>query len=43
LPEDTQALCAGPRTPETARVVADFIAGMTDNFALVEHKRLFGK
>jgi len=25
----------------TARVIADFIAGMTDRFALAEHKRLF--
>ena len=25
-----------------ARVVADYIAGMTDRFAFVEHKRLFG-
>ncbi len=25
----------------TARVVADFIAGMTDSYALLEHKRLF--
>jgi len=24
-----------------ARRVADFIAGMTDNFALAEHKRFF--
>ena len=26
---------------EKARIVADFIAGMTDRFALLEHKRLF--
>ena len=24
-----------------ARVIADFIAGMTDSYALLEHKRLF--
>ncbi|MGE0423227.1 MAG: deoxyguanosinetriphosphate triphosphohydrolase, partial [Reyranellaceae bacterium] len=24
-----------------ARVVADYIAGMTDNYALEEHRRLF--
>ena len=28
---------------ETARVVADYIAGMTDRFALREHERLTGK
>ena len=26
---------------EKARLVADFIAGMTDRFALLEHKRLY--
>jgi len=31
----------GPRA--TARVVADYIAGMTDRFALREHERLTGK
>jgi dGTPase len=41
LPDDARKLCQGPRGAETARVVADFIAGMTDNFALSEHKRLF--
>ncbi len=30
-----------PRTPETARLAADYIAGMTDRFALDEHRRLF--
>jgi dGTPase len=34
-------LAKGKRTPETARVVADFIAGMTDRFALREHRKLF--
>lgn len=42
LPEDAPRLCAGPHSTQTARAVADFIAGMTDNFALAEHKRLFG-
>ena len=28
---------------ETARVVADYIAGMTDRFALDEHFRLFDR
>ena len=31
----------GPGTKTTARVVADFIAGMTDRFALREHRKLF--
>jgi dGTPase len=42
LPAEMARQCAGPRDPLTARVVADFIAGMTDNFALSEHKRLIG-
>ena len=32
---------AGRPTPERARRIADFIAGMTDRFALIEHARLF--
>ena len=30
-----------PGRPATARVVADYLAGMTDRFALDEHHRLF--
>lgn len=41
LPPDWQAGCDGPRTSRTARRVADYIAGMTDRFALDEHSRLF--
>jgi dGTPase len=41
LPPEWQALTDGPGTATTARVVADYIAGMTDNFALDTHKRLF--
>lgn len=40
LPPDMAKQCAGPHDPVTARVVADFIAGMTDNFALSEHQRV---
>jgi dGTPase len=40
LPPEWQALTDGPGTAATARVVADYIAGMTDNFALDTHKRL---
>ena len=31
-----------PRDRQTARLVADYIAGMTDRFALSEHQALFG-
>jgi dGTPase len=31
----------GGNKVETARVVADYLAGMTDRFALDEHRRLF--
>ncbi|MGE0725900.1 MAG: dGTP triphosphohydrolase, partial [Alphaproteobacteria bacterium] len=39
LPTDWQA--AGADAAATARIVADYIAGMTDRFALDEHRRLF--
>ncbi|MEI4470154.1 deoxyguanosinetriphosphate triphosphohydrolase [Frigidibacter sp. MR17.24] len=45
LPEDWQAdirEAAGDRTL-TARVVLDYVAGMTDRFAIQEHERLFGE
>ena len=29
------------RTVTTARVVADYVAGMTDRFAIQEHRNLF--
>ncbi len=41
LPEDWRRQTGGPGTAETARVVADYIAGMTDRYALDEHRRLF--
>jgi dGTPase len=40
LPGEWRAL-TGESPPETARVVADYLAGMTDRFALDEHRRLF--
>jgi dGTPase len=43
LPTEWQSQAAGPGTRETARVVADYIAGMTDRFALDEHFRLFDR
>ncbi|GAB3131355.1 deoxyguanosinetriphosphate triphosphohydrolase [Novispirillum itersonii] len=41
LPPDWQRGCEGVNHPRTARRVADYIAGMTDRFALDEHRRLF--
>ncbi|MSO72797.1 MAG: deoxyguanosinetriphosphate triphosphohydrolase [Rhodospirillaceae bacterium] len=41
LPEDWRAGIDGPKAMKTARRVADYIAGMTDKFALDEHARLF--
>jgi dGTPase len=41
LPTEWQRLAGAPDRPETARVVADYIAGMTDRFAMDEHRRLF--
>jgi len=41
LPDEWRARADGAGTPRTARVVADYIAGMTDGYALREHSRLF--
>ncbi|MBI1211680.1 MAG: deoxyguanosinetriphosphate triphosphohydrolase [Alphaproteobacteria bacterium] len=41
LPTAWGQLCGQGGSRETARVVSDYIAGMTDRFALEEHKRLF--
>ncbi len=41
LPGDWQQGVVEPGTPPTARVVCDYIAGMTDRYALAEHTRLF--
>ena len=41
LPTEWQRLAGAPGTPESARVVADYIAGMTDRFAMDEHRRFF--
>ena len=41
LPEEWGGRCDGPRTLATARVVADYVAGMTDRFAIQEHRNLF--
>ncbi len=41
LPTPQRLKCNGPKTEQTARVVCDYIAGMTDSFAITEHKQLF--
>jgi dGTPase len=41
LPGEWRLLAAGPGDPQTARVAADYLAGMTDRFALDEHRHLF--
>lgn len=41
LPPEWQMGCDGPQGVKTARRVCDFIAGMTDRFAMQEHRRLF--
>ncbi len=41
MPEDWQATHKSAQPDQKPRVVCDYIAGMTDRFALLEHKRLF--
>ncbi|MBN2752674.1 MAG: deoxyguanosinetriphosphate triphosphohydrolase [Rhodospirillaceae bacterium] len=41
LPADWRRRCGGPGTLDTAQAVCDYVAGMTDRFALDEHARLF--
>jgi dGTPase len=41
LPPEWQQGCDGSKGFKTARRVCDFIAGMTDKFAIEEHQRLF--
>lgn len=41
LPQEWRSIAAGPDDPQTARIAADYLAGMTDRFALDEHRRLF--
>ncbi|HUZ71712.1 MAG TPA: deoxyguanosinetriphosphate triphosphohydrolase [Stellaceae bacterium] len=43
LPTEWRAHAERPGSAATARVVADYIAGMTDRFALDEHYRLFDR
>ena len=41
LPTELRNRCDGPRTAITARIVCDHIAGMTDAYAISEHRKLF--
>ncbi|WP_306016995.1 deoxyguanosinetriphosphate triphosphohydrolase [Oceanicaulis sp. MMSF_3324] len=41
LPTDLQREAGGPGEEATARVVCDYIAGMTDRYAIEEHRKLF--
>jgi dGTPase len=41
LPAPWAQLCDVAGSERTARVASDYIAGMTDRFALQEHRRLF--
>ena len=41
LPQEWQWRAGAPGSKECAEVVRDYVAGMTDRFALVEHDRLF--
>ena len=41
LPKHLYEKTTGPETFETARVVCDYIASMTDSFAISEHKKLY--
>ena len=41
LPTDWRQRCGAPSSVDTARVVTDYIAGMTDRYAADEHRRLF--
>jgi dGTPase len=43
LPTEWRQHADGPDQRGTARIVADYIAGMTDRFALDEHYRLFDR
>jgi dGTPase len=40
LPDDWRASAEGADEQKRARTVCDFIAGMTDRFAQLEHDRL---
>jgi len=41
MPQAWQAAAAGLADRRRARVIGDFVAGMTDRYAIAEHRRLF--
>jgi dGTPase len=41
LPTEWRRRAGAPNSVETARVVADYVAGMTDRYASDEYRRLF--
>ena len=43
LPPEWRRAASSPNSPETARIAADYIAGMTDQYALREHRNLIEK
>jgi dGTPase len=43
MPEGWRRVLAGASEAVKARHVADFLAGMTDTYALKEHRRLFDR
>jgi dGTPase len=42
LPPEWKAACSNVGEARAAQVVRDYIAGMTDRFAILEHRRVFG-
>jgi dGTPase len=42
LPPDWNAAISRANDSNAARLVSDYIAGMTDRFAILEHQRIFG-
>jgi dGTPase len=42
LPDDFRDLCSGATEAQKRRTIADFIAGMTDQYAIEFYIRLFG-
>ena len=42
LPNEWRALAGEAKSPKTAKVVSDFIAGMTDRYAIKEYNSLYG-
>ncbi len=41
LPREWMQSCGQPQDGQTARAVCDYVAGMTDRFALQEYRRIF--